>query len=64
MKCPKCGWEKHKVLQSHPFGEETRRQRKCLSCEFVFITYESVADEFAFIKQKVDGRKDGEVPDI
>jgi transcriptional regulator NrdR family protein len=45
MKCPKCGGEKQKVLQSRPFGEETWRQRKCLACNFIFVTYEAVAKE-------------------
>ena len=40
MKCPKCKEEKQKVLQSHPFGEETIRTRKCSYCGFSFITYE------------------------
>lgn len=40
MKCPKCHGEKQKILQSHPFGEETKRVRRCNLCDFSFITYE------------------------
>lgn len=40
MKCPKCGKEKQKILQSHPFGEETKRKRKCVYCDYSFITFE------------------------
>ena len=40
MKCPKCKYEKQRVIDSRTFGEETRRQRICMNCNFKFITYE------------------------
>ncbi len=42
MKCPHCGFEESKVLDSRPTdeGEAIRRRRECLSCQKRFTTYE------------------------
>lgn len=40
MKCPKCGEEKQKVVNTQSVGEETYRKRVCLTCKYVFVTYE------------------------
>jgi transcriptional regulator NrdR family protein len=42
MKCPYCGHDKDKVVDSRPINEGTavRRRRKCLSCLKRFTTYE------------------------
>lgn len=42
MKCPLCGFEESKVLDSRPTdeGEAIRRRRECLSCQKRFTTYE------------------------
>jgi transcriptional repressor NrdR len=45
MKCPVCKSSKTKVLDSRPFGKETRRHRKCILCNARFITYEYVDKE-------------------
>ena len=45
MKCPKCGKEKQRILQSHPLGEETKRVRKCKFCNYTFITYEKAEEK-------------------
>src|SRR5436853_4257620 len=42
MKCPYCGFDDQKVLDSRPAreGEAIRRRRECLSCGRRFTTFE------------------------
>lgn len=44
MKCPFCGYEESKVVDSRPTDESTRirRRRECLKCSGRFTTYEVV----------------------
>lgn len=44
MKCPFCGYEESKVIDSRPTdeGERIRRRRECLKCAKRFTTYEIV----------------------
>ena len=42
MKCPFCGFEESKVIDSRPTDEKIRRRRECLNCEKWFTTYEVV----------------------
>lgn len=44
MKCPFCGYEESKVIDSRPTdaGERIRRRRECLKCEKRFTTYEVI----------------------
>ena len=44
MKCPYCGYEESKVIDSRPTdeGERIRRRRECLQCQKRFTTYEVV----------------------
>lgn len=42
MKCPFCGYEETKVIDSRPTDEKIRRRRECLKCEKRFTTYEIV----------------------
>ncbi len=44
MKCPFCGCEESKVIDSRPTdeGERIRRRRECTSCEKRFTTYEII----------------------
>ena len=44
MKCPYCGGEESKVIDSRPTedGERIRRRRECLACHKRFTTYEAV----------------------
>ncbi len=44
MKCPKCGFEDTKVLDSRPTNEglAIRRRRECNKCEFRFSTHEQM----------------------
>ena len=44
MKCPFCGFEESKVIDSRPTdeGERIRRRRECISCQKRFTTYEVI----------------------
>jgi transcriptional repressor NrdR len=44
MKCPFCGYEESKVIDSRPTddGERIRRRRECISCQKRFTTYEII----------------------
>lgn len=44
MKCPFCGYEESKVIDSRPTdeGERIRRRRECLKCAKRFTTYEII----------------------
>lgn len=42
MKCPFCGCEDTKVIDSRPSDEKKRRRRECPSCSKRFTTYEIV----------------------
>ena len=44
MKCPFCGYEESKVIDSIPTdeGEKIRRRRECISCAKRFTTYEII----------------------
>ena len=44
MKCPYCGFEESKVIDSRPAdeGERIRRRRECLHCSKRFTTYEVI----------------------
>ena len=42
MKCPFCGFEDTKVVDSRPVDGKKRRRRECTNCGKRFTTYESV----------------------
>ena len=44
MKCPLCGFEESKVIDSRPTdeGQRIRRRRECLQCQKRFTTYEII----------------------
>lgn len=44
MKCPFCGYEESKVIDSRPTdeGQRIRRRRECLQCGKRFTTYEVI----------------------
>ena len=53
MKCPKCGKDDDKVLDSRAAreGAAIRRRRECLSCGYRFTTYEEIdRDEVLVVK--------------
>ena len=59
MKCPYCGHEEDKVVDSRPSSDDrsVRRRRECLSCEKRFTTYEYV-ENVSLVVVKNDGRRE------
>lgn len=59
MKCPYCGNEEDKVIDSRPVeeGKAIRRRRECSACERRFTTYEYV-ERTAISVVKRDGRRE------
>lgn len=54
MKCPYCGFDESKVIDSRPTeeGNAIRRRRECLKCQKRFTTYEKLETiSIAVIKQ-------------
>ena len=58
MKCPFCGFEESKVIDSRPTdeGNSIRRRRECLKCEKRFTTYEQI-ESIPVIIIKKDGTR-------
>lgn len=56
MRCPKCGHQESKVVDSRPSDEynSIRRRRECLKCGYRFTTYERLGDN-PLIVLKSDG---------
>ena len=59
MRCPWCGNEQDKVVDSRPAegGQTIRRRRQCLSCGRRYTTYERV-EELGLLVTKSDGTKE------
>lgn len=59
MKCPHCGHEEDKVVDSRPSqdGRAIRRRRECLGCSERFTTYEYV-EQATLSVLKRDGRRE------
>ncbi len=59
MKCPRCGFEEDKVVDSRTTkeGEAIRRRRECLKCAFRFTTYEYI-ERAPMMVVKKDGRRE------
>ena len=59
MKCPFCGHEEDKVVDSRSSsdGVAIRRRRECLGCSKRFTTYEHVEEQPLMILKK-DGRRE------
>ena len=58
MKCPYCGYNESKVIDSRPAdeGASIRRRRECLSCGKRFTTYETV-ESLPMVVIKKDGSR-------
>ena len=59
MKCPFCGCEESKVIDSRPTdeGERIRRRRECTGCQKRFTTYEKI-EEIPITVVKRDGARE------
>lgn len=58
MKCPYCGYQESKVIDSRHSEDSTsiRRRRECLSCQKRFTTYETV-ESLPIVVVKKDGSR-------
>jgi len=58
MKCPFCGYQESKVIDSRPAeeGATIRRRRECLSCQKRFTTYE-IIEQMPLVVVKRDGSR-------
>jgi transcriptional repressor NrdR len=59
MRCPKCGCQDDKVIDSRASreGATIRRRRECLSCGYRFTTYEEI-ERGGLVVVKRDGRRE------
>ncbi len=59
MRCPRCGCEESKVVDSRPSenNDAIRRRRECSGCGFRFTTYER-CEEMPIVVIKRDGHKE------
>ena len=59
MRCPKCGCQDDKVIDSRASreGATIRRRRECLQCAFRFTTYEEIEHEGLMVVKR-DGRRE------
>lgn len=59
MRCPACGHQEDKVVDSRPHqeGRAIRRRRECLSCAHRFTTFEYV-EQGSLTVIKSDGRRE------
>ncbi len=59
MRCPKCGCEESRVVDSRPSenNDAIRRRRECTACGCRFTTYER-REETPLLVVKKDGRKE------
>ncbi|MBR2134265.1 MAG: transcriptional repressor NrdR [Eubacterium sp.] len=59
MKCPFCGFEESKVIDSRPTdeNERIRRRRECLQCSKRFTTYETIEDVPIIVVKKDKSRE-------
>ena len=59
MKCPVCGFEDCKVLDSRPVngGESIRRKRECIQCGKRFTTYETIEKPTMLVIKKDQSRE-------
>lgn len=59
MRCPKCGCQDDKVIDSRASreGATIRRRRECIACGYRFTTYEEV-ERGGLVVVKRDGRRE------
>lgn len=59
MKCPYCGWQEDKVIDSRSSqeGDAIRRRRECSKCQRRFTTYEHI-EQVPLMVIKKDGRRE------
>ena len=58
MKCPYCGYQDSKVIDSRDVNDGIRRRRQCLSCNSRFTTYERLQPASLFVMKKDQRREE------
>jgi len=60
MRCPKCGNQDDKVIDSRASreGSTIRRRRQCLQCQHRFTTYEEIEHEGLMVVKRDDRREE------
>ena len=64
MRCPKCGKDSDKVLETRVSKDASsiRRRRMCLECSYRYTTYETIIPADIYVIKK-DGRREEFKPD-
>ena len=64
MRCPKCGKDSDKVIETRMSKDaaSVRRRRMCLECSHRFTTYETIIPADIYVVKK-DGRREEYKPD-
>ena len=59
MKCPFCGYDESKVIDSRPTddGAKIRRRRECMSCQKRFTTFEAIETIPLYVIKKDNTRE-------
>ena len=52
MRCPECGDEESKVIDSRPTENKVRRRRECIRCGYRFTTYEIIEENPLMVIKK------------
>lgn len=52
MKCPFCGFDDSKVIDSRPLDEKIRRRRECIGCHARFTTYEIIEQPMLMVEKR------------
>ena len=52
MKCPFCGFDDSKVVDSRPKDNKVRRRRECIKCSARFTTFETVEKPLLMVEKK------------
>lgn len=52
MKCPFCGFDDSKVVDSRPADNKIRRRRECIKCHARFTTYEVVEKPLLMVEKR------------
>lgn len=52
MKCPICGFNDSKVVDSRPADSKIRRRRECIKCRTRFTTYETIEKPLVLVEKR------------
>ncbi|MCR5728914.1 MAG: transcriptional regulator NrdR [Ruminococcus sp.] len=55
MKCPYCGFDDSKVIDSRPTDDKIRRRRECIKCSGRFTTYEAIEIPLLMVEKRSGG---------